>query len=154
MWGVYASVLLRGAAVVASLVVAAAARISPTAVDWPRVLTAIGLCFLVRGILEPVGFAYYLGPGAAVLTLALVVVAERGKGRSGADRSRVFSLGLLPAVAIGAVLWSLADHGSGWGWWLPDLALCAVLAGGAVSAVSPPGPDISALRSGSTTLQT
>jgi hypothetical protein len=134
-WGVHASVLLRGAAFAGSLVVAARSRLTRARPDWPRALGAIGVCFLLRGILEPVGFAYYLGPGAAVITLAIAAAATRGKGRSGRDRSWVAGLGPVSVVAAGVVLWSLWVHGSGWTWWLPELGWCAALLGCLAAAV-------------------
>lgn len=129
-FGVHASVLLRGSAFVVSIVVAARGRFGAadgTGVDWPRVVAAIGVCFLARGLLEPVGFAYYLGPGAALVAFARFVMRQRGKGPAGADGARAVAVSAAAAAAAGAVLWSLWAHGSGWGWWLPELALAAVL---------------------------
>jgi hypothetical protein len=153
-WGVHASVLLRGAALAGSLLVAVRSRLVPARPDWPRALGAIGVCFLLRGILEPVGFAYYLGPGAAVLTLAVVAGAVRGKGPSGTGRSRVAGLAVAP-VAAGAVLWSLWVHGSGWTWWLPELGCCAALVGWAAAAIGPSAaePNVRAYHAGSATLR-
>jgi hypothetical protein len=134
-WGGHASVLLRGAAAGAAVVVAARAGSGAPVRDGTRLLAALGVCFLLRGMLEPVGFAYYLGPGAAALGLAAWVATVRGKGRAWADRWSVSGPVVAWAAAAGVVLWSLWVHGSGWAWWVPEVALTAVLAWASVAAV-------------------
>ncbi len=115
--GVHASLALRATAFAASIGVALRGR----AGEPTRLLAAFGLCFLLRGLLEPVGFAYYLGPGAALLALGVIIANERGKGWSAGTVA-------VSLAATGTVLWSLWVHGSGWAWYAPELGFAAVTA--------------------------
>lgn len=108
--GSTSSRLSRALTVAASPVLAYFSRRRP----WPQVVGLLGLGLLLRALLEPLLFPYYLAPGLAVLAMAICI-----KGR------RIPVVG--PVLTAMAAIWALPQAKGDLRWWAGELVLLALV---------------------------